>query len=90
MQAMGRKGHAAQQKKHSAPNLDVNAVGQGLFLIGDVGFEKCKSGSQFTKDRQKQRQEGQLVDPLVGYSNISLLGGFIKWQQDDASGRAAS
>ena len=57
---------------------------------GDVGFEKCKSGSQFTKDRQKQRQEGKVVEPLVGYSNISLLGGFIKLQQDDASGRAAS
>ena len=90
VQAMGRKGHANQKSKPRAPNLDVNAVGQGLVLIGDLGFANCTSGSQVIKTRQIQRQEGKAMDQVVGYSNISLLGGFINLQQENAAGPAAS
>ena len=90
VQARGRKGHAKQTKQTHASHLDVDAVGQGLFLIGDLGLENHKSGSQIFKQRHNGKDVQMDLTLRVGYSNISLIGSFMRLQQDSADGPATS
>ena len=56
-------------------HFSTTAMGRGIFLIGDLGFEAYASGSQYYKEPQKQPQAGWGTFPKVpvGFSNIGSM-----------------
>lgn len=68
-QATGRKKTTAKEEKTKS---DSEPVAQGLVLVGDVGFEKYKTASEYLKAK-KQSNQGRFSEASVGFGNLSLI-----------------
>lgn len=76
--ATGRKKTAA--KKKSKKGDSAESVGQGLVLVGDIGFEKYKTASDYLKAK-KQLNEGRFSEASVGFGNLSAIASILEQQQ---------
>lgn len=55
-------------------HVNTTAMGRGIFLIGDLGFEAYASGSQYYKEPPKQAARwGKSPKVPVGFSNIGSM-----------------
>ncbi len=79
MQATGRKKTAAKEKNKKSDSAE--SVGQGLVLVGDIGFEKYKTASDFLKAK-KQSNQGRFSEASVGFGNCSAIASILEQQQD--------
>lgn len=80
MQATGRKKTAAKDKNKKSNSAE--SVGQGLVLVGDIGFEKYKTASDFLKAK-KQSNQGRFSEASVGFGNLSAIASILEQQQDE-------
>ncbi len=79
-QATGRKKTAAKEKNKKSDSAE--SVGQGLVLVGDIGFEKYKTASGYLKAK-KQSNHGRFSEASVGFGNLSAIAIILEQQQDE-------
>ncbi len=79
VQATGKR---ASAKKSGKPE----PIAQGLVLVGDIGFEKYKSASDYLKAR-KASSQGRFSEASVGFGNLSAIAGILEQQQQAAQSR---
>ncbi|KAL0046084.1 hypothetical protein WJX82_001939 [Trebouxia sp. C0006] len=78
--ATGRKKTAAKDKNKKSNSAE--SVGQGLVLVGDIGFEKYKTASDYLKAK-KQSNQGRFSEASVGFGNLSAIASILEQQQDE-------
>ncbi|DBA98759.1 TPA: hypothetical protein ACH3X1_014530 [Trebouxia sp. C0004] len=84
--ATGRKKTAAKEKNKKTNSAE--SVGQGLVLVGDIGFEKYKTAFDYLKAK-KQSNQGRFSEASVGFGNLSAIASVLEQQkQQDEQGKS--